>query len=44
MTYAIAGRQYLTVAGSGVGKRLGTYAPELEVPTGSNMLVTFTLP
>ena len=44
VTYAVDGRQYLTVSVSGVGNRLGTYAPELEVPTGSNMLVTFTLP
>ena len=43
VTYAVDGRQYLTVPVSGVGNRLGTYAPELEVPTGSNMLVTFTL-
>ena len=44
MTYAVDGRQYLTVPVGGVGHRLGTYAPELEAPTGSNMLVTFTLP
>ena len=44
VTYAVDGRQYLTVPVGGVGNRLGTYAPELEAPTGSNMLVTFTLP
>ncbi len=43
MTYAADGRQYLTVPVGGVGNRLSTYAPELEAPTGSNMLVTFTL-
>ena len=35
---------HLTVPVGGVGNRLRTYAPELEAPTGSNMLVTFTLP
>ena len=44
MTYAVDGRQYLTVPVGGVGNRLDTYAPELEAPTGSNMLGTFTLP
>ena len=44
VSYAVDGRQYLTVPVGGVGNRLGTYAPELEAPTGSNMLVTFTLP
>ena len=37
VTYAVDGRQYLTVPVGGVGN-------ELEAPTGSNMLVTFTLP
>ncbi len=44
VTYAVGGRQYLTVPVGGVGNRLGTYAPELDAPSGSNMLVTFTLP
>ena len=44
VTYEAGGRQYLTVPVGGVGNRLRTYAPELEAPTGSNMLVTFTLP
>ena len=44
VTYGVGGRQYLTVPVGGVGNRLGTYAPELEAPRGSNMLVTFTLP
>ena len=44
VTYAVGGRQYLTVPVGGVGDRLATYAPELEAPTGSNMLVTFALP
>ena len=44
VTYAVDGRQYLTVPVGGIGDRLGTYAPELEAPNGSNMLVTFTLP
>ena len=44
VTYAVNGRQYLTVPVGGVGDRLASYAPELEAPTGSNMLVTFALP
>ena len=44
VSYAVDGRQYLTVPVGGVGNRLQTYAPELEAPTGSNMLVTFALP
>ena len=44
VTYEAGGRQYLTVPVGGVGNRPRTYAPELEAPTGSNMLVTFTLP
>ena len=44
VTYSVDGRQYLTVPVGGVGDRLATYAPELEAPTGSNTLVTFTLP
>ena len=44
VTYAVDGRQYLTVPVGGVGNRLARYAPELKAPTGSNMLVTFTLP
>ena len=44
VTYEAGGRQYLTVPVGGVGNRLRTYAPELEAPVGSNMLVTFTLP
>ena len=44
VTYAVDGRQYLTVPVGGVGNRLQTYAPEMEAPVGSNMLVTFTLP
>lgn len=44
VTYAVDGRQYLTVPVGGFGDRLRTYAPELEAPVGSNMLVTFALP
>ena len=44
VTYAVDGRQYATVPVGGVGNRLASYAPELEAPVGSNMLVTFTLP
>jgi alcohol dehydrogenase (cytochrome c) len=44
VTYAVGGRQYLTVPVGGIGDRLATYAPELEAPNGSNMLVTFALP
>ena len=45
VTYAVGGRQYLSVPVGGVNVgRLTHYAPELEAPMGSNMLVTFTLP
>ena len=44
VTYAVDGRQYLTVPVGGVDDRLATYAPELDAPRGSNMLVTFALP
>ena len=44
VTYAVGGRQYLTVPVGGVDNRMATYAPELDAPRGSNMLVTFTLP
>lgn len=44
VTYAVDGKQYLTVPVGGFGDRIGTYTPELEAPVGSNMLVTFTLP
>ena len=44
VSYAVGGRQYLTVPVGGVDNRLATYAPELDAPRGSNMLVTFTLP
>ena len=44
VTYAVDGRQYVTVPVGGVGNRLASYATELEAPVGSNMLVTFTLP
>ena len=44
VTHAVDGRQHVTVPAGGVGNRLASYAPELEAPVGSNMLVTFTLP
>ena len=44
VTYAVNGKQYLTVPVGGFGDRLRAYAPELHAPTGSNMLVTFALP
>ena len=44
VTSSVDGRQHLTVPVGGVGDRLATYAPELEAPTGSNTIVTFTLP
>ena len=45
VTYSAGGRQYLTVPVGGGGYfQLRNYAPELEAPSGSNMLVTFTLP
>ena len=44
VSYAVDGKQYVTVPVGGVGDRLATYAPELEAPNGSNVLVTFTLP
>ena len=36
VTYAVDGRQYVTVPVGGVGNRLASYAPELEAPVGSN--------
>ena len=46
VTYtSVGGRQYLTVPVGGAAIfRMNNYAPELEAPMGSNMLVTFTLP
>ena len=45
VTYIAAGRQYVTVPVGGAAIfRLRNYAPELEAPLGSNMLVTFALP
>ena len=45
VTYAVGGRQYLSVSVGGASLfRLTNYAAELEAPAGSNMLVTFTLP
>ena len=45
VTYSVGGRQYLTVPFGGASIfRLSNYAAELEAPSGSNMLVTFTLP
>ena len=45
VTYAVGGRQYLSVPVGGASLfRLTNYAAELEAPVGSNMLVTFALP
>ena len=45
VTYSAGGRQYLTVPVGGAAIfRMDNYAPELEAPLGSNMLVTFALP
>ncbi|MEE2637533.1 MAG: PQQ-binding-like beta-propeller repeat protein [Acidobacteriota bacterium] len=45
VTYTAGGRQYVTVPVGGAAIfRLSNYAPELEAPLGSNMLVTFALP
>ena len=45
VTYRAGGRQYLTVPVGGAAIfHMRNYAPELEAPIGSNMLVTFTLP
>ena len=45
VTYEVDGRQYLTVPVGGAAIfRMDNYAPELEAPIGSNMLVTFALP
>ncbi len=44
-TYAVEGQQYLAVpVGGGTLANLSTYTPELEAPSGSNMIVTFVLP
>ena len=45
VTYAVGGRQYLSVPVGGASVfQLTNYAAELEAPAGSNMRVTFTLP
>ena len=44
VTYRAGGRQYVAVPVGGVGNRLATYAPDLEAPFGSNMIVAFALP
>ena len=45
MSYEAGGRQYVTVPVAGAAIfRMDNYAPELEAPIGSNMLVTFALP
>ena len=45
VSYEVDGRQYLTVPVGGAAIfRMSNYAPELEAPMGSNMLVTFALP
>ena len=44
VTYAVDGQQFVTVPVGGTGDRLRAYAPELEAPLGSNVLVTFALP
>ena len=45
VSYIADGRQYVTVPVGGASIfRMDQYAPELEAPIGSNMLVTFALP
>ncbi len=45
VSYIADGRQYVTVPVGGAAIfRMNQYAPELEAPIGSNMLVTFALP
>mgnify|MGYP002877331857 FL=1 len=45
VSYEAGGRQYVTVPVGGAAIfRMDNYAPELEAPIGSNMLVTFALP
>ncbi|MYD88121.1 MAG: hypothetical protein F4Y14_19305 [Acidobacteria bacterium] len=45
VTYEAGGKQYLTVPVGGAAIfRMSNYAPELEAPMGSNVLVTFALP
>jgi len=45
ITYSVGGRQYVALPVGGIGRgRLKAYAPELEAPLGSNMMVVFTLP
>jgi alcohol dehydrogenase (cytochrome c) len=45
VSYTVGGRQYVTVPVGGAAIfRMDQYAPELEAPIGSNMLVTFALP
>lgn len=45
VSYTAGGRQYVTVPVGGAAIfRMSNYAPELEAPLGSNVLVTFALP
>ena len=45
VSYTVGDRQYVTVPVGGAAIfRMDQYAPELEAPIGSNMLVTFALP
>ena len=45
ITYSVEGRQYVALPVGCIGRgRLKAYAPELEAPLGSNMMVVFALP
>jgi len=44
-TYSVDGKQYLAIpGGGGTLAQITRYTPELEAPSGSNMMVVFTLP
>ncbi|MCH8016217.1 MAG: PQQ-binding-like beta-propeller repeat protein [Acidobacteria bacterium] len=45
VTYSVDGKQYVAIpVGGGTLAQISRYTPELEAPSGSNMMVVFTLP
>ncbi len=45
VSYSVDGKQYVAIpVGGGTLAQISRYTPELEAPSGSNMMVVFTLP
>ncbi len=45
VTYSVDGKQYVAIpVGGGTLAQISRYTPELEAPSGSNMMVVFMLP